>query len=117
MALTAKLRRQSKEPWGWESRIDILDEDGKTILASKTVLDKTQLKEEDFEKTGRFEKLIKNYQDDVEEKAVAAAKAAEKIYTESEVTAILREKKYLGEAESFSEKMPVKPTTAEEARG
>lgn len=106
MAFTASIRRQRKEPWGWESAINII-EDGQ-VVQTVTVLDKVQKTEQEFIDEGRFARLIQNHQDDVAEKAAEAAKAEEKVYTESEVTAILKEKGYITDKEVFSEAMPTK---------
>ena len=111
MAFTASIRRQRKEPWGWESVINII-EDGQ-VINTVTVLDKVQKTEQEFLAEGRFARLIQNHQDNVAEKAAEAAKAEEKVYTESEVTAILRDKGYLSEKEVFAEAMPVKPISVD----
>lgn len=107
MAYIAQLRGQRKEPWGWESRIAIINDQG-IIDHVVTVLDKVQKTEAEFISEGRFARLIQNHLDSVAEREAELAKAQEKVYTESEVTAILKEKGYIDEKVSFSEAMPVK---------
>lgn len=102
MAFTASIRRQRKEPWGWESVINII-EDGQ-VVQTVTVLDKVQKTEQEFAAEGRFARLIQNHLDDV----VEQAKVPEKTYTETEVTTILRQKGYLDAKAVFSDSLPVK---------